>query len=72
MSFVYAANRRHISIVPPIGYAHVPQAHRIAKRRIKTGPALFRKQYFRPGVGSLASNYFFLLRIGRPSSPGTK
>ncbi len=71
-AFVYAANRRHIAIIPPVGNAHVPQSHRLAKRRIESRPALIRNQYFRPGVRRLAADHFFLLRIGAAVSPGTR
>ena len=63
-AFVYSANRRNISIVPAISNPHVPHAYRIAESRVKSRPALLRKHYFRPGMRSLSSYHFFLLRIG--------
>lgn len=62
-ALVNAADRSDIAVITPVSDPYVPQAHGLAQGGIETRPALIRNHYFGPGVGSLPSDHFFLLRI---------
>ena len=72
VSVIDAAHRGDIAIVAAVGHANVPQAYGLSQRGIEACPAGLREEHFRPGMGGLAADDFFLPGVRPSALSGTR